>query len=342
MQYPKIEIKSEDIYTFDEFYKKLIDFREVREHGFVKVVLTDREVPNVTVGEAIAGVPFHVQLNKISAPENSARGIYRAFGSPCPKRTLDVLEQMLIDERQLSPDARSFFSSTSSNEIKESAPKRRMPARKGRAKKIITAATSVYRSHQYEPNRSESIVAEPEVQEHTARWCDLPLFNGSIDRTRLTPREYIKTYWANHHVNRPQRFVCVYDISLFNNKIKKMNIAALFNPLEMTRFMNIDSRPSISSGVNSTMIITSCPDTSFTWHDEDLDLGSINYMHWGATKHWVIAHASSSDKLRDALIRDFRPSEPTECANPIKHKNYLTDLEWLDDNDIQYSIVSSI
>lgn len=96
------------------------------------------------------------------------------------------------------------------------------------------------------------------------------------------------------------------------------------------------------AGVNRTMLMIAGSDTLFTWHNEDMDLASINYMHWGATKYWVIVHRKFTDKFRKALIRDFASTELTPCKNPIKHKNYTTDLQWLEDNGIEYSIVSSI
>lgn len=51
------------------------------------------------------------------------------------------------------------------------------------------------------------------------------------------------------------------------------------------------------------------PDSFFVWHTDDLDLASINFMHWGSRKLWIVVHASSSAAFRDALIRDFSPTD---------------------------------
>lgn len=131
----------------------------------------------------------------------------------------------------------------------------------------------------------------------------------------MTPLQYIEAYWNSHNVDRPQRYAFEWDESLFNDEIKKLNLRHLWNPIDQLYLTN-----AMSQGVNRSMILVSGPDTVFPWHNEDLDLASINYMHWGATKIWVFVHHNSTDRFREALIRDFSSTESVKCNNPVKHK----------------------
>lgn len=309
-------------------------------------------MPEATLVEEMRNLQLQTTLQYVEVPDDCARGIYRFRINSCPGRTMEDFLKTLIKEKTLSIDfpelprvseiadplvvppinTKKRKASSKSTKAKQKANERKDAKKKTHLKKKTRPEKSKKADKSEESDESE----DSDTNQERIRWRDLPLF--SMDRSelaRLTPRGYIETYWASHDQKRPQRYAYAYDSSLFNDKIKKINLNNLSNPLMQTyeKFK--------MPGVNRTMVLVSGAHTSFYWHNEDLDLGSINYMHWGAIKLWVIVHRNSSDKFRNALIRDFAPTEIEPCKNPVKHKNYLTDLQWLDENNIEYSIVST-
>lgn len=148
-------------------------------------------------------------------------------------------------------------------------------------------------------------------------------------------RDIINEYLETKE-KRKGRYGYAYGKTLFYDDILKFNLSKLANPIDVIH-MNIESE-----GVNGTMLLIGGAFTCFPWHDEDLSLASINYLHWGADKIWIIIHEESTDTFRQTITEDFAQYEKSVCSNPLKHKNYLTSLKWLDDHNIKYSIVSSL
>lgn len=156
------------------------------------------------------------------------------------------------------------------------------------------------------------------------------------------PFEWIKEYWSNMVPTKNQlknerieRYVYEWkSTTLFDDRIKKLNLSNLDNALDVTKSQQI------CFGINTTMILAGGIQTSFTWHTEDDDLGSINYHHDGADKIWVFVWPESRENFETAIKRDFANFEDKACSNPLKHKRYFTDLEWLKKNDIRFSVVS--
>lgn len=152
---------------------------------------------------------------------------------------------------------------------------------------------------------------------------DSPL-NGMND-----PYEYIRKYWSNLVPTKKQlknerieRYAYEWkSTTLFDERIKKLNLSSLNNALDETL------NQQICFGINTTMILVGGIKTSFPFHTEDDDLGSINFHHDGDDKYWVFVWPESRKDFENAANRDFASFEIKPCSNPLKHKRYFTDLE---------------
>ncbi len=81
-------------------------------------------------------------------------------------------------------------------------------------------------------------------------------------------------------------------------------------------------------GVTSPYIYIGAWKTLFAWHKEDMDLFSINYVHFGKSKYWYAISLEDSVKFEDYMKKSF-PEAYKECHEFLRHKTYLVHPEVL-------------
>ena len=64
------------------------------------------------------------------------------------------------------------------------------------------------------------------------------------------------------------------------------------------------------------------PHRTFAWHVEDADLYSINYIHFGAPKHWYAIPQGQNPKFERFMASSFAP-EAKKCSQFLRHKSFL-------------------
>lgn len=72
----------------------------------------------------------------------------------------------------------------------------------------------------------------------------------------------------------------------------------------------------------------------FGWHKEDLDLYSINYLHYGKSKFWYGIDLRDNKKFERFMQKMF-PDNYKFCNEFIRHKTTLVHPQVLLDNGIR-------
>lgn len=108
--------------------------------------------------------------------------------------------------------------------------------------------------------------------------------------------------------------------SLFEDKTTSWNVASLPNLLDV-----IGTKV---PGVNTAYLYMGMWKATFAWHLEDVDLYSINYIHFGAPKQWYSISQEDARKF-EAAMRTIWPNDSKNCDQFLRHKTYLISPELL-------------
>ncbi|KAK6621796.1 hypothetical protein RUM44_001603 [Polyplax serrata] len=106
--------------------------------------------------------------------------------------------------------------------------------------------------------------------------------------------------------------------SLTDPEVDDWNINRLGTILD---FVNQDYGISIE-GVNTAYLYFGMWKTTFAWHTEDMDLYSINYLHFGAPKTWYSIPPEHGRRL-ERLANGFFPPNARSCPAFLRHKTTL-------------------
>ncbi|KAH9986867.1 JmjC domain, hydroxylase-domain-containing protein [Russula vinacea] len=145
----------------------------------------------------------------------------------------------------------------------------------------------------------------------------LPPNTTSEDYTPEFCKDLERRYWRNCGFGSPAMYGADLEGSLFTDKTKSWNVAHL--PSLLSRLL-----PSSSNGlpgVNTPYLYFGMWRATFAWHVEDMDLFSINYIHFGAGKFWYAVPQARASALEQTMRGHF--PEPSRCPQFLRHKSYL-------------------
>lgn len=102
--------------------------------------------------------------------------------------------------------------------------------------------------------------------------------------------------------------------TLFGESVKSWNLNKLPNLLDVLGTK--------VPGVNTAYLYLGMWKATFAWHLEDVDLYSINYLHFGAPKQWY--SISQADARRfEAAMKNIWPTDAKACDQFLRHKGFL-------------------
>ncbi|XP_056276386.1 lysine-specific demethylase 4A-like isoform X2 [Pseudoliparis swirei] len=129
--------------------------------------------------------------------------------------------------------------------------------------------------------------------------------------------ELERKYWKNVTFNPPIYGADV-NGSLYGPDVKEWNICHLDTILDT---VECESGVTIE-GVNTPYLYFGMWKTTFAWHTEDMDLYSINYLHYGKPKSWYCVPPEHGKRL-ERLAQGFFPGSFQNCEAFLRHKMTL-------------------
>ena len=126
-------------------------------------------------------------------------------------------------------------------------------------------------------------------------------------------KELEDNYWKTINYGQPM-YGADMPGSLFDEQTTSWNVAKLPNLLDVLGTK--------VPGVNTAYLYLGMWKATFAWHLEDVDLYSINYIHFGAPKQWY--SISQEDARRfEAAMKSIWPNDAKNCSQFLRHKTYL-------------------
>ncbi|XP_070764395.1 lysine-specific demethylase 4B [Enoplosus armatus] len=106
--------------------------------------------------------------------------------------------------------------------------------------------------------------------------------------------------------------------SIYDEDIREWNIGHLNTLLDMVE----QECGIVIEGVNTPYLYFGMWKTTFAWHTEDMDLYSINYLHFGQSKSWYAIPPEHGKRL-ERLAQGFFPGSSQGCDAFLRHKMTL-------------------
>ncbi|KAL1673195.1 hypothetical protein EV122DRAFT_223189 [Schizophyllum commune] len=131
-------------------------------------------------------------------------------------------------------------------------------------------------------------------------------------------KELERHYWRNCGMGKSPWYGADTQGSLFTPDTTAWNVSCL--PSYLTRLLPSSSQG--LPGVNTPYLYFGMWRATFAWHVEDMDLFSINYIHFGAPKFWYAIPQGRAGAF-ETTMRNFFPREPTQCSQFLRHKSFL-------------------
>ncbi|XP_048189035.1 lysine-specific demethylase 4D-like [Perognathus longimembris pacificus] len=124
-----------------------------------------------------------------------------------------------------------------------------------------------------------------------------------------------RKYWKYRTYGSPPVYGADVSGSLFNARTEAWNLRRLGTIQDLLERED----GVVIEGVNRPYLYFGMWKTTFPWHTEDMDLYSINYLHFGAPKTWYAVPPEQGARL-ESLARELFPGSAQGCRAFLRHK----------------------
>ena len=136
---------------------------------------------------------------------------------------------------------------------------------------------------------------------------------ASSSRIATTDEDIERRFWKNIRFEAP-----IYGAdmvgTLFSDDVKHWNIGKLDSLLKY-----LDAQV---QGVNTAYLYFGMWKAMFAWHTEDMDLFSINFLHFGEPKKWYCIPSSERTKFEE-VAKEYFGELYKECPEFLRHKTTI-------------------
>lgn len=188
------------------------------------------------------------------------------------------------------------------------------PRSKGKAKTSGGGAKTIAERRKYNTATKDNEVDEAAFEDFDYR------FEHNDEFTPERCAELEEKYWKTLTFATPM-YGGDMPGSLFDDTTTSWNVAKLDNVLDVLG----QKVP----GVNTTYLYLGMWKATFAWHLEDMDLYSINYIHFGAPKQWYSISQVDARRFESAMKKIWQ-QDAKNCSQFLRHKTYLISPERLE------------
>lgn len=246
-----------------------------------------------------------------SGPVKRGRGRPRKNPLPRPTKASEEDEEETDKTPQIPPTPTST-TRTSVEVAEDPTPTKPKPKPRGRpAKNGQSKSVSSRRMNNI--TEKSDIVDEAAFKDFDYRMHDVDYF------TAERCAELETAYWKSLTFAQPM-YAADMPGSLFEDSCENWNVAKLENLLDILGTK--------VPGVNTAYLYMGMWKATFAWHLEDVDLYSINYIHFGAPKQWYSISQEDARKF-EAAMKKIWPNDSKNCDQFLRHKTYLISPELL-------------
>uniref|UniRef100_A0A8C7GK79 [histone H3]-trimethyl-L-lysine(9) demethylase n=1 Tax=Oncorhynchus kisutch TaxID=8019 RepID=A0A8C7GK79_ONCKI len=171
---------------------------------------------------------------------------------------------------------------------------------------VVTGQSGLFT--QYNIQKKPMTVQEFRKTANTDKFCN-PRY---VDFDELE-----RKFWKNLTFNPPLYGADV-NGTLYDPDVTEWNIGHLNTILD-----TVERESGIKiKGVNTPYLYFGMWKSTFAWHTEDMDLYSINYLHFGEPKSWYVVPPEHGKRL-ERLAKGFFPGSAQSCEAFLRHKMTL-------------------